>query len=101
MKILILIIVLLPFTGQSLRPEVYRLESRMDLIKDGMSVEEVLKVLHISKKKGLHAVAHGAVTYRYLGEGYTLAVPFGTPDFLKRILLMDESGKTIKEVAWR
>lgn len=120
MKTLIFVVTLLHFTGQAMRPcndaktkdgreistafglkGIHRLETRMDSIKDGMSVEEAFKLLKISKKKNLNAVAHGAATYLYLGEGYNLVIPFGSPEHLKRILLINESGKTVKVVDWR
>jgi hypothetical protein len=80
--------------------EICRIEGRMSLLRDGMSWEEASKKLGIwRKRKKMHVMAHGGVTYRHLGSGYSLAVPFWSEGTPKRILLVHKQG-VVKVVEW-
>jgi hypothetical protein len=121
MNALILWIVLIQAQGQSTGPclatdskskrdvtavfsptEICLIEGRMSQLRAGMSWEETFKKLGIwRKKKKIHVIAHGGMTYYYLGGGYKLALPMWSERKLKRILLLDTPGKVVKDVEWR
>jgi hypothetical protein len=120
MKTLILLTLLIQAQGQGISPcratdskskkdvadafsvgEICRIEGRMSLLKDGMSWEETAKKLGIWRKKKIHVMAHGGITYHYLGSGYNLAAPFWAEGRPKRILLVDSQGQIVKDVEWR
>ncbi len=81
--------------------EICQIEKNMSLLKDGMSWEEASKKLGIRKRKQISAIAHGAMIYRSLGNGYVLASPFWTEGQSKRIMLLDKEGKIVKSVEWQ
>ena len=120
MKSLILLMVLIQAQGQGTSPcqatdsksrkdvsaafsleEICRVEGRMSLLRDGMSWEEASKKLGIWRKNKIQVMAHGGITYHYLGGGYKLAVPFWSEGKVKRILLLDKQGRNVKDVEWR
>ena len=111
MKTLILLVVLMQAQGQGTSPcqatdtkskkdvaaafsleEICRIEGRMSLLRDGMSWEAASKKLGIWRKKKIQVIAHGGITYHYLGSGYKLAAPFWSEGKAKRILLLDARG---------
>ncbi|HEX8189899.1 MAG TPA: hypothetical protein VF586_16200 [Pyrinomonadaceae bacterium] len=81
--------------------EICRIEGRMSLLRDDMSWEDASKKLGIWRKKKIQAVAHGGITYTYLGSGYKLAAPFWSGGKPKRIQLLDLQGRVVKDVEWR
>jgi hypothetical protein len=120
MKTLILLMLLMQAQGQGTSPcqatdskskkdvmaafsleEICRIEGRMSLLRDGMSWEDASKKLGIWRKKKIQVIAHGGITYRHLGSGYKLAVPFSSEGKLKRLLLLDKEGKIVKDVKWQ
>jgi hypothetical protein len=120
MKTLILLMLLTQAQGQGISPcratdttstkdvaaafslkEICRIEGRMSLLKDGMSWEEASKKLGIWRKKKIQVIAHGGVTYSYLGSGYKLASPFWLEGKPKRIWLLDSRGQIVKDVECR
>ena len=80
--------------------QVCRLETRMSLLADGMSWNTAMKTLGIARKH-LPVTAHGAMTYRYLGNGYTLATPFYSKEAPNRLVLLDGQGRVVKDVHWQ
>jgi len=120
MKILILLMLLTQTQGQGTSPclatdlkskkdvvaafsleEICRIESRMSLLRDGMTWEEAAKKLGMWRKKKVQVIARGGITYHYLGSGYKLAVPFWSEGKHKRIRLLDSQDKIVKDVEWR
>jgi hypothetical protein len=120
MKTLILLMLLMQARGEGTSPcraadsgskkdvvaafslgEICRIEGRMSLLRDGMSWEEASKKLGIWRKKKVRVIAHGGITYHYLGGGYALAAPFWSAGRPKRILLLDSRGQVVKDVEWR
>jgi hypothetical protein len=81
--------------------EICRIEGKMALLRDGMSWEEASKKLGIWRKKKIQVIAHGGITYHYLGSGYKLAVPFWSEGKPRRIQLLDSRGRVVKDVEWR
>jgi hypothetical protein len=79
--------------------EVCRLETRMSLLKDGTSWSSAMKTLRI-RGKDLRITAHGAMTYRHLGGGYTLATPFYSNGTAYRLLLLDGQARVVKDIQW-
>ena len=119
-KTFILLILLVQSQGQSTSPcqavdskskkdvvvafslkEICRIEGRMSLLRDGMSWEDASKKLGIWRKKKIQVIAHGGITYHYLGSGYKLAVPFWSEGNRKRIQLLDAQGRVVKDIKWR
>ena len=120
MKTLILLMLLIQAQGQDTSPcratdskskkdveaafsleEICRIGGRMSLLRDGMSWEQASKKLGIWRKKKIQVIAHGGITYHYLGGGYKLAAPFWSEGKPKRILLLDTQGNVVKDVEWR
>jgi hypothetical protein len=120
MKTLILLTLLVQAQGQGTSPcqvtdskskkdvvaafsteEICRIEGRMSLLRDGMSWEEASKRLGIWRKKKIQVIAHGGITYHYLGGGYKIAAPFWSEGNRKRIQLLDAQGRVVKDVEWR
>ena len=81
--------------------EICRIEGRMSLLRDGMSWGEVSRKLGIRRKKKIQVLAHGGITYHYLGSGYKLAAPFWSEGKPKRIQLLDAQGRVVRDVEWR
>ena len=81
--------------------EICRIEGRMSLLRDGMSWEDASKRLGTWRKKRIQVIAHGGITYHYLGSGYKLAAPFWSEGNRKRIQLLDARGRVVKDVEWR
>ena len=80
--------------------QICRLETRMSLLRDGVSWNAAMKTLGI-RRKNLPVIAHGAVAYRGLGAGYTLATPFISKKVPNHILLLDGQGRVVKDIQWR
>jgi hypothetical protein len=120
MKTLILLMLLMQAQGQGISPcqvtdsqskkdvvaafsieEICRIEGRMSLLRDGMSWEEASNKLGIWRKKKIQVIAHGGITYHYLGSGYKLAAPFWSEGKPKRIQLLDSRGQVVKDIEWQ
>lgn len=80
--------------------QICRLEKQMSLLTDGMSWNTAMKTLGIQRKH-LRVSAHGAMTYRDLGTGYTLVTPLDSNHTPKRLLLLDGQGRIVKDIQWR
>ena len=120
MKTLILLMLLVQARGQGTSPcqatdskskkdlvaafsleEICRIEGRMSLLRDGMSWEDASKKLGVWRKKKIQVIAHGGITYHYLGSGYNLAAHFWSEGNRKSIQLLDAQGRVVKDVEWR
>ena len=120
MKTLILLMLLVQAQGQGTNPcqssgregkkdvvaafspgEICRIEGRMSLLRDGMSWEDASKKLGIWRKRKIQVIAHGGITYHYLGGGYKLAAPFWSEGRPKRMQLLDARGRVVKDVEWQ